>query len=284
MDYTEMQNNKIKESLIKVEALQKEYEVTLQQYQEAVKNYITTLQSSNSDSKLNFTALKGRTWWGTGGVTEGNATTQEECETMCANSSNCSGATFNPVKRYCWARSGDNSITVGETDDYALIPKQKAALNIIKILNAKLLSINEQISNEIKNVNPEVEQEMKDMKIKKQKLNKSYQSLLEQEIEVETQLQEYYSIEEEKKNQELFVNQQSISLRFWVLITSIIILITIYKMYGLDNPPLSVTIWFLIIIILIVLTYSLSSPAGFVMLAFLILAIILMKSGNLSSS
>jgi hypothetical protein len=33
---------KIKASLIKVEALQKEYEVTLQQYQEAVKNYINS--------------------------------------------------------------------------------------------------------------------------------------------------------------------------------------------------------------------------------------------------
>lgn len=284
MDYTEIQTDEITASLIKVESLQKEYEVTLQQYQEAVKNYITTLQYRDSDSKTNFTALKGRTLWGTSGVSEGAANTQEDCETMCANSINCSGATFNPVKRYCWVRSGDDSITTGETDDYALIPKQKAALNIIKILNVKLLSINEQISNEIKNVNPQVEQEMKDMKIKQQELNKSYQSLLEQEIEVESQLQEYYSIEQDKNNQELFANQQSISFRFWVLIASIIILITINKMYGADNPPLSVSIWFIILIILIVLSYSLSFPAGFVMWSFLILAIILIKSGNLSRS
>lgn len=278
MDHTEIQSDKIKASLIKVEALQKEYEVTLQQYQEAVKNYIAALQST---STVQFTALKGRTWWGTGGVNEGAANTKEECETMCANSSNCSGATFNPVKRYCWTRSGDNSITAGETDDYALVPKQKAALNIMKTLNDKLLSINEEISNELKNVNPEVEEQMREKQIKQQELNKSYQSLLEQKIEVEQQLQEYYSIEQENENQSLYANQQSTTMRFWVLITAIIILITIKKMYGSDNPPLSVTIWFLILIILIILTYSLNSPAGFVTWFVLILVVILMKTGNL---
>ena len=36
MDYNEMKNDKLQEAIIKVETLQKEYEVTLQQYQEAV--------------------------------------------------------------------------------------------------------------------------------------------------------------------------------------------------------------------------------------------------------
>jgi hypothetical protein len=285
MDYTEIQNDKIKASLIKVETLQKEYKVTLQQYQEAVKNYITTLKTStsNSNSTIKFAALKGRTWWGTGSLSEGAVNTKKECETMCANSSQCSGATFNPVKRYCWTRTGDTSITVGETDDYALIPKQKAALIVMKTLNDKLLSINKKIAVEFKNINPEVEQQMKDKDIKHQELNKSYQSLLEQKLEMEKQLQEYYSIEQENENQSLYANQQSTSMRFLILITAIVILITIKRMYGADTPPISFTIWFFIIIILIILTYSLSSPTGFFMWFILIIAIILMKTGNLPS-
>ena len=126
MNYNEIQNDKIKSSLIKVEALQKEYEVTLQQYQEAGKNYILSLQSNNKEPNIiNFTALKGRTWWGTSGLSEGVVNNQEECENMCANNSNCSGATFNPVKRYCWTRTGDNGITAGLDTDYALITQQK---------------------------------------------------------------------------------------------------------------------------------------------------------------
>ena len=48
--YNEIENDKLKTVLIKVEALQKEYEVTLQQYQESGKNYISALEiGTNND-------------------------------------------------------------------------------------------------------------------------------------------------------------------------------------------------------------------------------------------
>ena len=281
MDYKELQNDKIKASLIKVEALQKEYEVTLQQYQEAGKNYINTLQTTNTDT-IDFTALQGRAWWGTGGVNEGTVTTQQECETMCANSANCSGATFNPVKRYCWTRTGDGSLSAGLDSDYALIPKQKAALIVMTTLNDKLLDLNQQISSEVTNINPDVQKQFDNKNVKHQQLNASYQQLMEQKMEMEKQLQEYYSIEEENENQSLYANQQTVSMRFWVLITCVILLITLIIMFGLGINSI-VIIWLIIIIILIILTFSLSSPSGFIMWFILLIAIILMKTGNLPS-
>ena len=283
MDYNEIQDDKIRASLINVEALQKEYEVILKQYEEAVKNYIDALESRDY-SKKEFTSFKGRTWWGTGSVSQGTTTTQQECETMCANSENCSGAIFNPVKRYCWARTGDGPITVGETDDYALIPKQKASLIVMQSLNDKLLSINQQISTELKNINPEVKAQMNKNITQQTQLDNSYQSLLEQKMEMAKQLQEYTSLEQENENQTLFVNQKSISMRFWVLITAIILLITVRQMYGSDSPPLSITIWLIVLILLVMLTYTLTSPAGFVMWFVLIMVIILLKTDNLPGS
>ena len=137
MDYKEIQNDNIQSILIKIQTLQKEYEVVLQQYQEAGKNYINALQ--NNEPNI-YTALKGKTWWGNGSVAEGEVSTQEECENMCINTDNCSGATFNPVKRYCWSRKGDGGISIGVDDDYALVPQQKASLLIMKELNNRLLS------------------------------------------------------------------------------------------------------------------------------------------------
>ena len=55
MDYKEIQNDKMKSALIKVEALQKEYEVILQQYQEAGKNYINSLQTANTTNTTDTT-------------------------------------------------------------------------------------------------------------------------------------------------------------------------------------------------------------------------------------
>ena len=71
MDSNEVQNDKVKASVINVETLQKEYDVTLQQYQEAVQNYISILENSSSK----FEALKGRTWWGTDKLEEGTVDT-----------------------------------------------------------------------------------------------------------------------------------------------------------------------------------------------------------------
>lgn len=366
----EMQNDKINSALIKIEALQKEYEVTLQQYQEAGKNYITALQNAPSnpckdytkdstsisqecydkiwkdqgcltqppsadndwakaqtfdglvnDSYLwatltdedhrkgcygdstsyttntepvypddspgantKFVALKGRTWWGSSGLSEASVSTQEECETMCANESKCSGATFNPVKRYCWIRTGESKITPGLTDDYALITQQKAALSVMRYLNEKLLDLNQQITNEIKNINPEVKEQYNENNEKQQQLSSSYGQLLEQKIEMDKQLKEYYSINQEEENQELFVSQQNISYRFWILITCLVLLITITKFFGADNPSLSMTVWLIIIIVLIILTFTLSTRSGFMMWFILIIAIVLFKSKNSSSS
>lgn len=275
----EIQTDKINATLIKIETLQKEYEVTLQQYQEAVNNYIVSLQNNTDTNK--FAALKGRTWWGTEKLTEGTVETQEECENMCATSSECSGATFNPVKRYCWTRKGDGTLSVGTDDDYALITQQKSNLSTMKYLNERLLELNEQINNELSNISPEIEEQNNAKNTTQEQLNLSYQSLLEQKLEMDKQLQEYYSIDENENNQSLYVNQQNVSLRFWALVTSIIVLITINKIVGKNNPPIFATIWFFIIILLIVLTYSLSTPAGFLMWSILISIIVLIKTGNL---
>lgn len=276
MDYKEIQNDNIQASLIKVKTLQKEYEVILQQYQEAGKNYISYLQNNDSS---NYTALKGRTWWGTEGISESSVETQAECENMCASDEKCSGATFNPVKKYCWTRTGDASLSAGLDDDYALIPQQKSALIVMKGLNDQLLNINEQITNELKKSDPYIQQQSQEKNIQQQKLSESYQQLLEQKMEMEKQLQEYYSIEEEYDNQSLYVKQQTVSMRFWVLITCLILLVTFNKMYGSESPPIAITLWLLIIIVLIVLTYSLSSPAGFAMWFIVLLVAILMKRG-----
>ena len=274
---TEIQNDKIKTTLLKVEALQKEYEVTLQQYQEAGKTYITSLQTDSP----NFIALKGRTWWGTTGLSEGTVSSQEECENMCSNSNECSGATFNPVKHYCWTRKGDSTITVGLDDDYALLTKQKESLSAMTRLNEKILDLNTQISNELTNINPQVEAQNKEKILKQQQLNTSYKQLLEQKIEMEKQLQEYYSLEQEEDNQSIYANQQNVSLRFWVLITCLILLITIKRMFGLSSFSASIIFWILIFIVVLILTYNLNSPSGFITMLIVLFSIGLMLSGIL---
>lgn len=276
----ELQNDKIKSSLIKVQALQKEYEVTLRQYQEAVQNFIMNLQSKSSlkTDKNVYTALKGRSWWGTTGLSERSVSTQKECENMCASSSKCSGATFNPVKRYCWTRSGESMITPGRNDDYALITQQKASVSAMIYLNQKLLDLNKEITNELKNINPEVKEQYNETNIKQKELALSYDYLLEQKIALDKELREYYSIDEEENNQSIYVNQQSMSFKIWIMITCLVLLLMIYQFFVGVLPSISLTFWLLVIIILIMLTYTLSYPAGFIMWLILFFVIFIIKT------
>lgn len=270
MNVSEIKNDKIKASIIKIQSLQKQYEVVLQKYQEAGKNYIDALNSNNKS----FVSLKGRTWWGSSALSGSTSNTKEECQSMCLNNSKCSGATFNQVKKYCWMRSGDSKISTGTSDDYALIPKTKETLAILMGLNDELLKINDNISKELTNVNPEVNS-LHDEKTKKQiALTKSYQNLLEQKYEMERQMYEYNSIEKEEHNNMLYVNQQHTSLRFWFLIACLILLVSVKIMVGTENGAYSITLWLAIIAVLTTLSYSLSSPTGFAMWFVLLVAIL----------
>ena len=280
MDYKEIQNENIQKALINIEALQKEYDTILHQYQEAVQNYINTLESSGSNTS--FAALSGRSWWGTSGTNEGPVETQEECENMCLTSSNCSGATFNPSKHYCWSRTGEGGLSVGLDTDVALIPQKKADLIIMKELNDKLLNLNQKITSQMTQIGPQVEEQNDNKNAKQTNLNESYNKLLEQKLEMEKQLQEYYSVEEDNNQTGLITNQSNLSYRFWVLLTILVIIITLRKMLG-QSSTMSAIIWGFIFYILIIFTFTLTYPAGFAIWSLVLLTIILMKMGYLPS-
>jgi hypothetical protein len=357
-------NQNINAALIKLETLEKEYEVVLQQYQEAFNNYINTLQTNESNPCFNFNStskgvtqacydkiwqdqgciskppdatsdsvrnqtldelvqnsyflatntddrktcysdstnyttaqapvqpntstavfasLPSRSWWGTSSLKEGTVSTEEDCKSMCAMDDKCSGATFNPVKKYCWTRSGDGNLTTSTDTDVALIPNQKATLLVLKGLNDKLIQLNQDINSQMQQIEPQVDQQQSANQEKQQQLNEYYNKLLEQKQDMEKQLQEYYSVEQNNEEQTIFVTQEDVSYRFWTVLTAIIILITLKKMYGGSNVSIAVVFWLMIIILLIFLSFSLQTPSGFMVWFIFIICIGLMKTGNLPS-
>ena len=283
-DYNKTNNDKMNESLLKIEVLQKEYDVTLQKYQEAVQNYIKSLESTlTTDSSSNFTVLKGRTWWGTQGLKEATVSNEEDCISMCASDDKCSGATFNPVKRYCWTRSGEGQISVGLDSDNALVSNQTASMSIMKYLNGQLLDLNKQLTTELSAINPQIKEQQEEKDKKQQELNTSYQKLLEQKNEMQSEMHQLNSINKNNQNQSLFTNEQNISNRVWVLITFLVLWFTIRKMLNLPSPSISFVIWLFIISCFIILTFNLNTSGGFLLCFGVFTLIILMRTGNLPS-
>mgnify|MGYP003348444846 CR=1 FL=1 len=96
----------------------------------------------NSES---LTEIKGATFWGSEKLNEGNATSIEQCKAMCSADSQCTGATFNPDKAYCWTRTGEGSINASIPNDYAIIPENLKYLKVIQGLSEQLTNINSEI-------------------------------------------------------------------------------------------------------------------------------------------
>lgn len=351
-------NDIINNSILKIETLEKEYDVVLKQYQEAYKNYINTLNSSSNpcenykleskgvsqecynkiwsdqgctteaananddwhkdqtyDGLVNdsymwatltdtdhrkgcygdttnfntkteptyslgkdFVELPGRTWWGTYGIKEGTAATKEDCISMCASDANCTGATFNPVKRYCWARGGDGVVSAGLDDDNALIPKLKANILVLNGLNDRLMSINKELRAETKKITPQLKEEKVANEQKQQKFDDYYNELYHDKLAMAKMMNDYNSVESELNDKTLIVNQQNISFRVWFLLAFILCLIIVKKMAGsTDNPSVDLIINNIFRLSIIFLIFTLSKPAGFATLGLVLIWFMLYK-------
>jgi hypothetical protein len=241
-------------------------------------DYTTKTEPTYSLGK-EYTELPGRTWWGTYGIKEGPASSKEECISMCASDSNCTGATFNPVKRYCWARGGDGTVSAGQSDDSALIPKLKGVLLILSVLNDKLISINEELKTETNKMTPKIQEEKKNNEKQKQKFDQYYNELYYDKSEMAKMLNEYNSIEADLNDQTLVVNQENLSLRLWTLVALIISFIVIKKM--INSSDENVTADFIInkvfILLIFISIFSISKPAGYATMGFLLISFLIYK-------
>ena len=280
-------DTQLQSDLINIKALEKEYNAVLKQYEEAYKNCNSKLSQVSDNATANatsFTSFNNRSYWGSAGLKEGSVSTQAECETMCASEANCTGATFNKDKNYCWARAGNGKleVSVNGTSDVALLPDIKACMITLKSLNDRLLEINKQLTNAIDNSTPEQDAQQMENTNKSNQLHRYYAQLLAERLQMDKMVKDNQSIDAEYNNQSLFVEQQNGSLRFWTIVACVLSIIVANQMRGKTTTFASV-FWLLIMISLIVLSFSISNISGFTIWAILILIIILMKMGIIPS-
>ena len=276
-------DTQLQSELMNINALEKEYNAVLKQYEEAYKNCNSKL-TEVSETATTFTSFNNRSYWGSAGLKEGSVSTQAECETMCASEANCTGATFNKYKNYCWARAGNGKleVSVNGTADVALLPDIKACMITLKSLNDRLLEINKQLTTAIDNSAPQQDAQQMENEDKSNKLHRYYAQLLAERLQMDKMVKDNQSIDAEYINQSLFVEQQNGSLRFWTIVACVLSIIVANQMRGKTTTFASV-FWLLIMISLIVLSFSISNISGFTIWAILILIIILMKMGIIPS-
>ena len=240
--------NKSNSLTIDLENLQQKYTKLLSQYKTAVYEYTNFLsQHENiSHSKINsesvnasesnyknkpmLVSIKGHAFNGTGMAGQSDASTLQECEAVCANLSNCSGATF--ASNRCLLRTGDSPIVPASEESYAIIPKHKQLLLNMEDINQQLIETNREITNKISVIKPIYNKNVSESANKTQELISNYKELTKERENILDLLREYETLDSVEDQTQIKINKNYYSY----ILLSILTISIIYLLYKFSFP------------------------------------------------
>ena len=226
--------------VLNLESLTKNYQTLLIEYQQAVVNYInyikekTDVSNNMVDNGDAMVTIKGVQYWGTGGISQNNAKTINECKAACVAASGCTGAIYNATdyaRPMCWLRSGESNIRVGKENDYSIIKKEQYLLSIIQSINEKLTSINQQIMEITSVAQPVFETTAQESQYQNSTLINNYKQLTQDREKIAQLMNEYQTLEEQQIQGDIKINQNYYSFLLLIAL-AIIIIFMLYNLSG----------------------------------------------------
>lgn len=226
--------------VLNLESLTKNYQTLLIEYQQAVVNYInyikgkTDMSNNNVDNGDAMVTIKGVQYWGTGGISQNNSKTINECKAACVAESGCTGAIYNATdyaQPMCWLRSGESNMRAGKENDYSLIKKEQYLLSIIQSINEKLTAINQQIMEITSAGQPVFETSLQEGQQQNSTLINNYKQLTQDREKITQLMNEYQTLEEQQIQGDIKINQNYYSFLLLIAL-AIIILFMVYNLSG----------------------------------------------------
>jgi hypothetical protein len=226
--------------VLNLESLTKNYQTLLIEYQQAVVNYInyikgkTDVSNNNVDNGDAMVTIKGVQYWGTGGISQNNAKTINECKAACVAASGCTGAIYNATdyaQPMCWLRSGESNMRAGKENDYSLIKKEQYLLSIIQSINEKLTAINQQIMEITSAGQPVFETSLQEGQHQNSILINNYKQLTQDREKITQLMNEYQTLEEQQIQGDIKINQNYYSFLLLIALT-IMIIFMVYNLSG----------------------------------------------------
>lgn len=221
--------------------------------------YSTATEPNYNINAEPLTEIKGSTFWGTGKLDEGQATSIEQCKAMCSADSSCTGATYNPDKAYCWTRTGEGSINASIPNDYAIIPENLKYLKVIQGLSEQLTNINQEILKTMNKGKPLYSEQELHRKQQTVILNRNYKKLVKEREKVEKTIKKYQDLNKSQNQGEIFISQNYSKFIILTIILLIIIFIFIKILPSMANTQtiqsggsLKNNTYFLIFIIILI--------------------------------
>jgi predicted acetyltransferase len=222
-----------------LEKLKIQYNFQLNAYKQAVANYVNYLQQNENaqNSAPNYVTIPGKAFWGSGQAgTQSvyNANTTQQCQALCAKTSNCTGATFNPDvngEAMCWLRTGEGQVVPALDSDVSIIPEAQKYMLRIESINKKLISTNQQIQNIINQSQPVYNSMQTEGQEKNKELIQNYMQLVVERERIAEVLKSYEDLDKTEQQGEMKVTQKQYSYILLVIV-AVGVMVLLYKFSG----------------------------------------------------
>ena len=209
-------------SNIQFQSLQLEFQNTMKLYEQGYRDYLTSLQNTNSIYKN----ISNSSFWGTGALNQYTDSSVSNCQALCSADKNCSGATFNN-QSICFTRSGYGGIT-NEDGNTVLMTEKQYQLNNLMMLNDQLINLTKQMMQLVNDpINPLLEKQIQEKSLKNSHLQKTYEILEAEKAKIIGIMKKNYEMNEQNKSEGLFVESANYKFTLWTIATIILSIITL---------------------------------------------------------
>jgi len=240
--------------MTEIENLTKQYNVILVQYQKTYTDYINYLNSNTTNTSNQFITVPHSSFWGTSSLSDLQNTTVNDCMNKCSLNSNCTGATFLTNNSNCFLRKGDGKIIKStDKEQTAIVLKSQYYNYQLQLINEELIRINKQMLNTINKSYPLYENTLHENSIKQQILQKNYDKLLNDKMNINKMIRDYDSLQETQDVTSFQVTQHYYRYVILLVITIILFVILINSTAGNQNNRVLI---FILVIIIFVLLFT----------------------------
>lgn len=184
-----------------------------------------------------LTEVKGQAFWGTSGVGENVSKSLQECSASCSNTPNCTGATFNSDKQYCWLRGGEGSPIPARADDYAIVPKSTQLLKIVESLNNEINVVNRKMQKRIDEVYGVYGKQIQQRDVQKYSLIDQYENLNGEREKINNMIKEYQTLEATQNEMGIYITKNY--YLFFIFFGIVFIAVIALAMLSVDQATTS---------------------------------------------
>ncbi len=216
--------------LMKIELLDKEFTLLLEQYQQVSR----TLFSLTNSQTNKYDMLQGREIVGGNVISYETTPTIDSCQALCSNNSMCSGANYDSTTDTCIITSGNIDLDATHNkDNYGIVTQKKNMLIQLQNINEKLSNVLNRSILLVKNMHPNSQIQTRQVSVETEKLILKNNLLQQNKIEIQRVIDENNNLNNILNTSTIMVDQSNLSYFFWTMGVIILIIVAI-KLFSMD--------------------------------------------------